>query len=142
MVRIRSICCEKRASCEEETITEVLEVTTLSNRFAEQTGGRMSIPKVVGIEEEYAIQMQGGHGLTPFQASCLLVNAYARKTGLRDPGTRFIWDYGHETPFDDFRGTLFRKSTGQEIISDDENIRINAALPNGARLYTDHAHPE
>jgi proteasome accessory factor PafA2 len=102
----------------------------------------MSIPKVVGIEEEYAIQMQGGHGLTPFQASCLLVNSYARKAGLRNPGTKFTWDYGHETPFNDFRGDLFRKSTGQEIIPDEENIRINTALPNGARLYTDHAHPE
>jgi Pup amidohydrolase len=102
----------------------------------------MSIPKVVGIEQEYAIQTQGGHGLTPFQASCSLVNAYARKSGLRAPETRIIWDYGHETPFDDFRGGLFRKKTGQEIISDEENIRINAVLPNGARLYTDHAHPE
>jgi Pup amidohydrolase len=109
---------------------------------AAQIGGRMSIPKVVGIEEEYAIQMQGGPGLTPFQASCLLVNSYVRKTGLRGPGTKFIWDYGHETPFNDFRGGLFRKSTGQEIISAEENMRINAALPNGARLYTDHAHPE
>ncbi|MBI5248191.1 MAG: proteasome accessory factor PafA2 family protein [Desulfomonile tiedjei] len=102
----------------------------------------MSIPKVVGIEEEYAIQLQGDHGLTAFQASCLLVNAYARKAGLRVPGTRLLWDYGHETPFSDFRGRLFGKNTGQEAISDDENLRINAILPNGARLYTDHAHPE
>ncbi len=102
----------------------------------------MSVPKVVGIEEEYAIQMQGGHGLTPFQASCSLVNAYARKSGLRAPGTRIIWDYGHETPFNDFRGGLFGKNTGQEVISHEENIRINAILPNGARLYSDHAHPE
>lgn len=102
----------------------------------------MSIPKLVGIEEEYAIQMHGGHGLTPFQASCLLLNAYARKEGLRAPGTKLLWDYGHETPFNDFRGRLFGKSTGQEIISEEENLRINVVLPNGARLYTDHAHPE
>jgi Pup amidohydrolase len=102
----------------------------------------MSIPKVVGIEEEYAIHLHGDHGLTPFQASCALVNAYARKVGLRARGTKVLWDYGHETPFNDIRGSLFGKRTGQEIISNEENLRINAVLPNGARLYTDHAHPE
>jgi proteasome accessory factor A len=102
----------------------------------------MSIPKVVGIEEEYAIHLQGDHGLTPFQASCALVNSYVRKMGLRAHGDKMLWDYGHETPFDDFRGRLFGKSTGQEIISPEENLRINAVLPNGARFYTDHAHPE
>ncbi len=102
----------------------------------------MSIPKVVGIEEEYAIHLQGDHGLTPFQASCALVNSYARKAGLRAHKDKLLWDYGHETPFDDFRGDLFGKSTGQEIVSSAENLRINAVLPNGARLYTDHAHPE
>jgi len=102
----------------------------------------MSIPKVVGIEEEYAIHMPGEQVLTPFQASCTLVNAYARKVGLRAPGTRLLWDYGHETPFKDIRGPLFGKITNQQTISDEENLRINAVLPNGARLYTDHAHPE
>ena len=102
----------------------------------------MSIPKVVGIEEEYAIHMYGDHGFTPFQASCAMVNAYARKAGLRKPGTAVLWDYGHETPFNDIRGRLFGKNTGQESLSEEENIRINTILPNGARLYTDHAHPE
>lgn len=102
----------------------------------------MSIPKMVGIEEEYALHMQGDHGLTPFQASCTLINAYARKKGLRAPGTKLLWDYGHETPFNDIRGPLFGKITGQEVISEEDNLRINTVLPNGARLYTDHAHPE
>ena len=102
----------------------------------------MSIPKVVGIEEEYAIHFQGDLGLTPFQASCMLVNTWAGKRGLRESGTRLLWDYGHETPFRDFRGELYGKSTGQETMSAEENLRINAVLPNGARFYTDHAHPE
>ncbi len=102
----------------------------------------MSIPKVVGIEDEYAIHIQGDHDLTPFQASCMLVNGYARKLGLREPGTKLLWDYGHETPFSDFRGSLYGKSTGQETISEEENLRINAVLPNGSRFYTDHGHPE
>jgi len=102
----------------------------------------MSIPKIVGIEEEYALHMKGNHGLTPFQASCTLLNAYARKKGLRAPEIKLLWDYGHETPFNDIRGPLFGKITGQEVISDEDNLRINTLLPNGARLYTDHAHPE
>lgn len=102
----------------------------------------MSIPKMVGIEEEYAFQIQGNHDLTPFQASSMLVNLYARKLGLRAPGTKLLWDYGLETPFNDIRGPLFGKNSRQEIISHEENLRINAILPNGARLYADHAHPE
>ncbi|MBM3300434.1 MAG: proteasome accessory factor PafA2 family protein [Deltaproteobacteria bacterium] len=102
----------------------------------------MSIPKVVGIEEEYALYVQGDLGLTPFQASCMLVNTCARKFGLREPGTKLLWDYGHETPFRDFRGLLYGKITGQEVVSDEENLRINVVLPNGARFYTDHGHPE
>lgn len=102
----------------------------------------MSIPKVVGIEQEYAIKIKGEDGLSAFDASCMLVNAYARKLGLREPGMDMIWDYGHETPYQDIRGKLFGRSTGQEIMSEEENRLINASLPNGARLYTDHAHPE
>jgi Pup amidohydrolase len=102
----------------------------------------MSIPKVVGIEQEYAINVKGMDGLSPFQASCLLVNSYARKIGIREPGVRVLWDYGHETPYRDIRGDLFGKKAGQEIVAEEENLKINAALPNGARFYTDHAHPE
>ena len=103
----------------------------------------MSIPKVVGIEQEYAINVKGGDDLSVFQASCMLVNAYARKAGLREPGRKgILWDYGHETPFQDIRGDLFGKKSGQEITKDEDNLLINAVLPNGARLYTDHAHPE
>ncbi len=102
----------------------------------------MSIPKVVGIEEEYALKVTGADRLTPFQASSFLINSYARAKGLRRPGMKLLWDYAHETPFQDIRGGLFSKSTNQEIISEEDNLRINTVLPNGARLYTDHAHPE
>jgi proteasome accessory factor A len=102
----------------------------------------MGIPKVVGIEQEYGIQFQGDPALSAFEASCLLVNAYARSVGLREPGMRVLWDYAHETPYEDIRGRLFRKSATQQVVSDEDNLRINAALPNGARFYTDHAHPE
>jgi proteasome accessory factor A len=102
----------------------------------------MSIPKVIGIEQEYAIQLKGDPVLSAFEASCMLVNAYARNVGLREPGMRILWDYAHETPYEDIRGRLFRKSATQQVVSDEDNLRINAGLPNGARFYTDHAHPE
>jgi len=102
----------------------------------------MSIPKIVGIEQEYAIQLKGDPSLTAFEASCMLVNAYARSVGLREPGSQVLWDYAHETPYEDIRGRLFRKSATRQVVSDEDNLRINAGLPNGARFYTDHAHPE
>ncbi len=102
----------------------------------------MGIPKLMGVEQEYAITLKGRQNLSVFDAACMVVNAYARTIGLKDDSVDFIWDYGHETPYQDIRGTLFGKSTGQEIMGREENRRINTALPNGARLYTDHAHPE
>jgi Pup amidohydrolase len=102
----------------------------------------MSIPKVIGIEQEYAIHIKGDPSLTPYEASCMLVNAYARSLGLRDPGMRTLWDYAHETPYEDIRGRLHGKSPNQQVVCDEDNLRINAGLPNGARFYTDHAHPE
>lgn len=102
----------------------------------------MSIPKIIGIEQEYAIQLKGDPSLTAFEASCMLVNAYARSVGLRKPGMRVLWDYAHETPYEDIRGQLFRKSVTRQVVSDKDNFNINAGLPNGARFYTDHAHPE
>ncbi len=102
----------------------------------------MSIPKVVGIEQEYAITCRGRPELTAFQASCALVNAYARQLGLRRPQTVILWDYAHETPYQDVRGPLFGKSCRQEILTREDNLLINAPLPNGSRFYTDHAHPE
>ncbi|SPF33601.1 Depupylase [Syntrophobacter sp. SbD1] len=102
----------------------------------------MSIPKVIGIEQEYALNIKGGDDLSAFHASCMLVNAYARKAGLREPGTSILWDYGHETPFRDIRGELFGRKSGRDITRKEDNLLINAILPNGARLYTDHTHPE
>lgn len=102
----------------------------------------MAIPKLIGIEQEYAIQLKGEPALAAFEVSCMMVDAYARSVGLREPGMRILWDYAHETPYEDIRGRLFRKSPIQQVVSHDDNVRINAALPNGARFYTDHAHPE
>lgn len=102
----------------------------------------MGIPKIIGIEQEYALQLKGDPRISAFEASCMLVDAYARGVGLRENGMVTLWDYAHETPYEDIRGRLFRKSATQQVVADADNVRINAGLPNGARFYTDHAHPE
>jgi proteasome accessory factor A len=102
----------------------------------------MGIPKVIGVEQEYAIQLKGDPSVTAFDASCMLVNAYARSVGLRESDMQVLWDYAHETPYEDIRGRLFLKSVIRQAVCDEDNLRINAGLPNGARFYTDHAHPE
>jgi hypothetical protein len=55
----------------------------------------MSVPKVVGLEQEYGIAVQShphAEPLTQVQAAFLLVNSYGR-------AHRGLWDYGCETPF-------------------------------------------
>ncbi|MFC2173642.1 proteasome accessory factor PafA2 family protein [Acidobacteriota bacterium] len=93
----------------------------------------MSIDKIVGIEQEYAIALAGGVHYDPVELSFLLVNSYEKFT-------RTIWDYDQESPLLDARG--FRRDGEEAVISNKANFRINNLLPNGARYYVDHAHPE
>ena len=76
----------------------------------------MSLPKVVGLEQEYALKLRSPDERAAFHTSCLLVNAYARSIGLREPGRTMVWDYGHETPYQDIRGKISRSATGQEVM--------------------------
>lgn len=96
----------------------------------------MSLPKVVGLEQEYAITVTpraGVQPLTQVQAALLLVNSYRR-------GPSCLWDYGSETPY---KSALTRRVSGHPIrVSAEENSLTNNVLANGARYYVDHAHPE
>jgi proteasome accessory factor A len=93
----------------------------------------MAIAKVMGIETEYGISSPGNPEFNPVLASSILINSYAG--ALR----RIRWDYEQESPLRDARGF----EPVQEREPSDEDLGLaNVILPNGARYYVDHAHPE
>jgi Pup amidohydrolase len=96
----------------------------------------VSVPKVVGLEQEYGLAVTSRQGVEPIpqaQAAFLLVNNCDRVH-------RGLWDYGCEAPF---KSALHRRTDHTQVrISEAENTLANKALTNGARYYVDHAHPE
>ena len=92
----------------------------------------MAIAKVCGIETEYGIVVRGGDS-NPVSASSLLINSYVSATSRK-----IGWDFEDETPANDARGFNLDDVFAPEI----ETSLVNAVLPNGARYYVDHAHPE
>ena len=93
----------------------------------------MAIPKVIGTETEYGIAAVGQPDFNPVLSSSMLISSYAGS--LR----RIRWDYEDESPLRDARG--FEPVTGREPSDEDLGL-ANVILPNGARYYVDHAHPE
>ncbi len=93
----------------------------------------MAIPKVMGIETEYGISTPGTPDFNPVLASSILINSFAGE--LR----RIRWDYEQESPLRDARG--FEPVQEREPTEEDLGL-ANVILPNGARYYVDHAHPE
>lgn len=93
----------------------------------------MAVPKVMGIETEYGIGGPGNPEFNPVLASSMLINTYAG--ALR----RIRWDYEQESPLRDARG--FEPVQAREPAEEDFGL-ANVILPNGARYYVDHAHPE
>ena len=93
----------------------------------------MAIAKVFGTETEYGIAAVGAPDFNPVLSSSLLISTYAGS--LR----RIRWDYEQESPLRDARG--FEPVPARE--GSDEDLGLaNVILPNGARYYVDHAHPE
>jgi Pup amidohydrolase len=93
----------------------------------------VAIAKVIGTETEYGIAAVGQPDFNPVLSSSLLISSYAGS--LR----RIRWDYEDESPLRDARG--FEPTPGREISEEDLGL-ANVILPNGARYYVDHAHPE
>src|SRR6058998_812536 len=93
----------------------------------------MAIPKVIGTETEYGIAAVGHSDFNPVLSSSMLISTYAGS--LR----RIRWDYEQESPLRDARGfePVQVRETGEEDLG-----LANVILPNGARYYVDHAHPE
>ncbi len=93
----------------------------------------MAIPKVCGTETEYGIVAAGASDFNPVLSSSLLISTYAGS--LR----RIRWDYEDESPLRDARGY---EPVSAQTGSDEDLGLANVILPNGARYYVDHAHPE
>jgi len=93
----------------------------------------VAVPKVMGIETEYGISGPGMPDFNPVLSSSLLINSYAGS--LR----RIRWDYEQESPLRDARG--FEPVQERQPVEEDLGL-ANVILPNGARYYVDHAHPE
>ena len=93
----------------------------------------MAIPKVIGTETEYGIAAVGTSDFNPVLTSSHLISSYAGS--LR----RIRWDYEQESPLRDARG--FEPVQMREPPEEDLGL-ANVILPNGARYYVDHAHPE
>ena len=93
----------------------------------------MAIPKVFGTETEYGIAAAGAPDFNPVLSSSILISSYAGS--LR----RIRWDYEDESPLRDARG--FEPVPANKGTDEDLGL-ANVILPNGARYYVDHAHPE
>src|SRR5680860_899406 len=92
----------------------------------------MAIRKVCGIDTDYGIVVRGADN-NPVTASSLLINAYVNATSKK-----VGWDFEDESPANDARGFNLDDVFPPEV----ESSLVNAVLPNGARYYVDHAHPE
>ncbi|MDF0676859.1 MAG: proteasome accessory factor PafA2 family protein [Nitrospira sp.] len=103
--------------------------------------------RLFGIETEYGITRDDVPEIDPVVESMELVRAYLEASFERR------WDYAGEDPHEDARG--FRVSGLQQDKEEDEFAKMDAhrpfsfhemksdlVLPNGARFYNDHTHPE
>jgi len=124
----------------------------LAAKFARPAVG-YGVHRVVGLETEFGIhaptQPEASHSMLSLE----LINAYGHK--LASEGTNVAsteWDYNEESPLSDARGWQMPRSiahpsqlTDQAPVTEDGqeiHMLVNLILPNGARFYVDHAHPE
>ncbi len=97
----------------------------------------------MGTEVEYGVSLPGQPQANAMLLSAQVVNAYA-STLPAGRARRASWDFEEESPLRDARGfDLGTGNVAQEFIEAEEDAGMaNVILPNGARLYVDHAHPE
>ncbi len=101
-------------------------------------------PILSGIETEYGLDVEGRSAGEQIEESQAFVRSY--------PGECLaVWDYRFESPRSDLRGfQLERLAFDPEDAKFDEGVkhagdaevRSDRVLPNGARFYNDHGHPE
>jgi proteasome accessory factor PafA2 len=95
----------------------------------------MTVARIIGSETEYGLTVLHDPEFDSIATSLLLVNSYNAEQSLK-----LLWDYDQEEPLVDARG--FEIDEEYDIPSQQDNMAINKILPNGARYYVDHAHPE
>jgi len=111
------------------------------------------VHRVVGLETEFGIHAPAHPEASHSVMSLEVINAYGHK--LAAEGTHVAsteWDYNEESPLTDARGWQMPRRvahptqlTDQSLVNDDGqeiHMLVNLILPNGARFYVDHAHPE
>lgn len=102
----------------------------------------MSVRRVMGIESEFGISNPQDSGANPMLLSSQVVNAYGNEV-MPNRIRRMRWDYDVESPLRDARGfDMSRADADPSQLTDDDYGLANLVLPNGARYYVDHAHPE
>lgn len=99
---------------------------------------------LAGIETEYGLLVEGHGAEDQIDDAMVLVRGY--------PGECLsTWDYRYESPRADLRGFQLERLAVDPIdIGFDagknhgkaEDVRSDRILPNGARFYNDHGHPE
>ena len=102
----------------------------------------MSTRRVMGVETEYGVSVPADPGANAMVASSQVVNGYAGPSAFRDRRAR--WDFEEENPLRDARGFEVGLGLSDHLPGEPEDDLglANVILPNGARLYVDHAHPE
>ncbi len=111
--------------------------------------------RLFGLETEYGITREDLDQADPVVESMDLVRAYLPVLSRVEGTDAFeqTWDYQGEDPHEDARG--FRVSGLQQDKEEDEfaeqdahrpfsfyEMKSDLVLPNGARFYNDHTHPE
>lgn len=107
--------------------------------------------RLFGLETEYGIIREDLATMDPVVESMELVRAHL--TAALERTFKEAWDYSGEDPHQDARG--FRVTGLQQDREEEEFAKLDARrpfsfsemksdliLPNGARLYNDHTHPE
>ncbi len=99
---------------------------------------------LAGIETEYGLLIEGRGAQDQIDDAMDFVRGY--------PGKAFVgWDYRHESPRADLRGFRLERLAVDPIDAKfdvgkshggDREVRSDRVLPNGARFYNDHGHPE
>ncbi|MBX7132036.1 MAG: proteasome accessory factor PafA2 family protein [Fimbriimonadaceae bacterium] len=99
---------------------------------------------LAGIETEYGLWIEGRGADSQVNDSMMLVRGY--------PDEHFAgWDYRFESPRADLRGFRLEhlavdpedaKFDAGKSYGTSQDVRSDRILPNGARFYNDHGHPE